>query len=77
MFKPFTMEDIKEYAKKMGYAEEDIEIEEYDDYNYETGETKKWYDVSFGREWTETWTWYFCESLEGYAEDYFHEIVED
>ena len=45
MFKPFTLEDVKEYAVKMGYSKEDVEIIDHEDY----------YSVFFGNEYTEFW----------------------
>lgn len=66
MFKPFTLEDVKEYAVKMGYSKEDVEIIDHEDY----------YSVFFGNECTEFWEWEF-EDLDSVATDYYHEIVED
>jgi hypothetical protein len=66
MFKPFTLEDVKEYAVKMGYEVEDIEIQE------DGGE----YEVSFGHEYTEVWVWTF-DDLEDVATDYEHAVWDD
>ena len=67
MFKNYTLKDIYEYAEKMGYAQEDVEIEPCE---YLDGTTD--YTVWFGLEYTETWTWTFEGDLEGYATDYEH-----
>lgn len=55
MFHYFTLEEVYEYAVRMGYGRESVEIT-YDDYD-------RVYMVEFGREYTESWYWEF-ESLE-------------
>ena len=66
-FHYFTLEEVYQYAEKMGYSREDVEIECYDEDGY---------DVSFGREDTEIWSWDF-EDLTQPAVDYEHLIWED
>ena len=67
MFRPYTLKDVYAYAEKMGYAQEDVEIEpcEYLDGTVD-------YTVWFGWEYTETWSWTFEGDLKGYATDYIH-----
>ena len=67
MFKPFTLEDVYQYAEKMGYTREDVTIGE---------EIYGTIDVDFGSEYTEVWTWTF-ETLDGYAIDYDHIVWGD
>ena len=66
-FHYFTLEEVYQYAEKMGYSREDVEIECYDEDGY---------DVSFGREDTEIWSWDF-ENLTQPAVDYEYLIWED
>ena len=63
----FTLEEVYQYAEKMGYSREDVAIECYDEDEYE---------VSFGHEYTEVWSWDF-EDLDGQAIDYDHVTWED
>jgi hypothetical protein len=61
----------------MGYAKEDVEVEEFMGYDYD--EDKEFvlsYTVSFGHEYTEMWVWQF-DSLEEPAVDYDHLVWED
>lgn len=68
MFHYFTLPEVYDYAAKMGYSKEDVEIRfsEYD---------KVW-EVSFGQEYTEAWFWEF-ESLDAPATWYEHREWED
>ena len=66
-FHYFTLEEVYQYAEKMGYSPKDVEIECYDENGYE---------VSFGREDTEEKSW-DCEDLTQPAIDYDHLIWED
>lgn len=72
MFRPYTLEDIYAYAEKMGYAQDDVEIEPYE---YSDGTII--YNVWFGVEYTETWSWTFEGNLEGYATEYEHDKCDD
>ena len=78
MFKPFTFEEVVEYAKSLGYSREDIEIKKVCvEYDYDIDEEVGWeYQVSFGYEYTEVWSWTF-EDLDSEAIDYDHSIWED
>ena len=67
MFHYYTIKEIYEYAEKMGYKSEDVKIERDEDNKYE---------VSFGYDYTETWTWYF-DSLDAPATDYEHAVWKD
>lgn len=60
-----TIEEIKEYAKTLGYDEE-LDILDCDDY----------YEVSFGHEYTQMWVWYF-DDLDGQSSDFDHLVWED
>jgi len=66
-FHYFTLEEVYQYAEKMGYSREDVAIECYDEDEYE---------VSFGHEYTEMWVWTF-EDLDEQAIDYDHLTWED
>ena len=66
-FHYFTLEEVYQYAEKMGYSREDVAIECYD---------KDEYEVSFGHEYTEMWVWTF-EDLIQPAIDYDHLTWED
>lgn len=66
MFRPYTMEDVRAYAVRMGYTAEDVIVEDYGDE----------YRVSFGREYTETWEWRF-DDLDGFATEYDHCVWDD
>ena len=66
-FHYFTLEEVYQYAEKMGYSREDVAIERYDEDEYE---------VSFGHEYTEMWVWTF-EDLDEQAIDYDHLTWED
>lgn len=63
----FTLEEVYQYAEKMGYSREDVAVECYDEDEYE---------VSFGHEYTEMWVWTF-EDLTQPAVDYEHITWED
>lgn len=75
-FHYFTLEEVYQYAEKMGYSREDVEIEE--DYSYYEDDLKvlEGYEVSFGHEYTEMWSWYF-EDLTQPATEYDHLVWED
>lgn len=68
MFHYFTLPEVYDYAAKMGYSKEDVEIQfsEYDEV----------WEVSFGHEYTEVWFWEF-ESLDAPATWYEHQEWED
>ena len=66
-FHYFTLEEVYQYAEKMGYSREDVAIECYDEDEYE---------VCFGHEYSEIWTWDF-EDLTQPAIDYDHLTWED
>lgn len=68
MFHYFTLAEVYEYAARMGYDREAVEIT-YDEYDGV-------YMVEFGREYTEAWYWEF-ESLEAPAVYYEHREWED
>lgn len=73
----FTLEEVYQYAEKLGYSREDVEIEEIMGYDYdEEKEFFEYYVVSFGHEYTEVWAWYF-DSLEETATDYDHDVCEE
>lgn len=78
MFKPFTFEEVVKYAESLGYSREDIEIKKVCiEYDYDLDEEIGWeYQVSFGHEYTEVWSWTF-EDLDSEAIDYDHLIWED
>lgn len=77
MFKPFTFEEVVKYAESLGYSREDIEIEEDYSYHYEDDlEVLEGYEVSFGHECTEVWSWYF-KDLAQPATEYDHLVWED
>ena len=76
-FHYFTLEEVYKYAEQMGYSREDVEIKEYYFYSYEDGsKTLEGYEVFFGHECTEMWSWYF-EDLTQPATDYDHLTWED
>ena len=66
MFKPFTFEEVVAYAESLGYTRDCIEVKKYDSE----------YEVSFGHEYTEIWSWTF-ENLNEKAVDYEHITWED
>ena len=68
MFHYFTLPEIYEYAAKMGYTKEQVEIQ-FCDYD------ETW-EVSFGYEYTEVWRWEF-ESLDAPATWYERLVWED
>lgn len=78
MFHYFTLEEVYEYAERMGYAREDVEIERVCvEYDWNQMKEVAWdYEVSFGHEGTEVWVWTF-EDLEGVSVDYEHGVWED
>lgn len=76
-FHYFTLEEVYEYAERMGYTREQVEIEEDYSYSYDDDlEILEGYEVSFGHEYTEVWSWYF-KDLEQPATDYDHLVWED
>ena len=78
MFHYFTLEEVYDYAERLGYAREDVEIRrECAEYDYELEEEVDWqYEVSFGHEYTEVWFWVF-DDLSEPARDYEHAVWED
>lgn len=78
MMKAFSLEEVYEYAEKMGYSREDVNIEKVCcQYDYDLEEEVDWdYEVSFGHIYSEYWSWSF-KDLDGVAFDYEHEVVED
>ena len=76
-FQFFTLEEVYQYAEKKGFTREHVDVEEVYGYDYDDDlEILEGYDVSFGHECTETWSWYF-EDLSQPAVDYDHEVWED
>ena len=77
-FHYFTLEEVYQYAEKMGYSQEDIEITRIcSEYDYDLDCEVAWdYEVSFGHEYTEMWFWTF-EDLTQPAIDYDHLTWED
>jgi hypothetical protein len=76
-FHYFTLEEVYQYAEKMGYSREDVEILEDSSYDYDNDlEILEGYEVSFGHECTEMWSWYF-EDLTQPATEYDHLTWED
>ena len=78
MFEYFTLEQVYEYAERLGYGREDVEVERYcSEYDWDLEQEVAWeYQVSFGHECTEAWVWTF-EDLEEQATDYEHMVWED
>lgn len=74
----FTLKEVKEFAATKGYTEEEIEIKKYcSEYDWDSDLEIAWdYEVSFGHEYTEVWSWTF-EDLDGTAIDYEHMVWED
>ena len=70
MFHYFTLEEVYAYAEKKGFKREDVEIEKIDGEVHGT-----YYEVSFGSQWYQLWTWEF-ESLNQPAVDYYYEECE-
>lgn len=76
-FHYFTLEEVYKYAEEMGYFREDVEIEADSSYDYDNDlEILEGYEVSFGHEYTEMWSWYF-EDLTQPATEYDHLTWED
>lgn len=77
-FHYFTLEEVYEYAERMGFSHEDVKVQRVCcEYDWESEQELDWeYWVSFGHEYTETWEWTF-DDLEQPAVDYVHEVVED
>ena len=77
MFHYYTLEEVYNYAEKLGYSREDVEIVKELGYDYDKEEEiLLGYEVGFGHEYTETWVWEF-ENLDECAIDYEHMIWED
>lgn len=78
MFEYFTLEQVYEYAERLGYEREDVEVEQYcSEYDYDLDQEVAWeYQVSFGHMYVEAWVWTF-EDLEAQATDYEHIVWED
>ena len=70
MFHYFTLEEVYAYAEKKGFKREDVEIEKIDGEVHGT-----YYEVSFGSQWYQLWTWEF-ERLDRPAVDYYYEECE-
>ena len=68
MFHYFTLPEVYDYAAKMGYTPDDVEITFHEEDGY--------YDVSFGHEYTEMWCWEF-DALDAPAVAYDHMVWED
>lgn len=77
--KYFTMKEIYNFANKLGYSADQIEIDEilYWDYDKNEPMNEKDYTVSFGNKYIENWVWTFENDLNGRATDYQHNIIED
>jgi hypothetical protein len=76
------MKEIYDFANKLGYSKDQIEIDEiiYWDYDEDPNGKpmdEKDYTVSFGNDYTENWVWTFENNLNGRAVDYQHNIIED
>ena len=78
MFEYFTLEQVYEYAERLGYGREDVDVERVCvEYDYDLEQEVAWeYQVSFGHEYTEAWVWTF-EDLAEPATDYNHLVWED
>lgn len=78
MFAYFTLEQVYDYAERMGCPREDIEIKETVlDLDYEEDQELEWgYEVSFGHEYTEMWIWGF-KNLEEPSVTYEHAVWDD
>ena len=77
MFHYYTLEEVYNYAEKLGYSREDVEIVKELGYDYDKEEEiLLGYEVRFGYEDTEVWAWEF-ESLDECAIDYEHMVWED
>lgn len=78
MFHHYTLEEVYDYAVRMGYDREDVEVERMCvEYDYDLDHEVAWeYQVSFGHEGTEMWVWSF-EDLDEQAYDYEHQVWED
>lgn len=78
MFHYFDLEEVYDYAEQMGYSREDVEVERVCvEYDYDLEEEVAWgYEVSFGHEYSEVWSWEF-EDLSQPAVDYDHSVWED
>ena len=74
-FHYFTLEEVYEYAERLGYTRDDVVIErQCCEYDWDLDKEVAWdYEVSFGHEYTELWVWTF-ENLEQPATDYEHVI---
>ena len=68
MFHYYTLPEVYDYAVKMGYTHDDVEITFHEEDGY--------YDVSFGREYTEMWYWEF-DDLDAPSTVYEHMLWED
>ncbi len=77
MFHYYSLEEVYEYAERLGYSREDVEIVEQLGYDYEEEHDILFgYEVSFGHEYTQMWVWQF-DSLDAPAVDYSHIVWED
>lgn len=77
-FHYFSLEEVYQYAESKGYSREDVSIERVcTEYDYDLDQEVAWeYEVSFGHEYSEMWSWSF-ESLDQVAWDYDHSVWED
>lgn len=77
MFHYFSLEEVYQYAERLGYDREDVEVRQDFGYDYDKEEEfPDGYEVSFGHEDSEMWVWEF-DSLEEPAWDYEHIVWED
>jgi len=76
-FHYFVLEEVYQYAERMGYSRESVDVEPVYGYDYDAEEEfLEGYDVSFGHEYSEAWSWFF-EDLSQPAVDYDHLVWED
>ena len=76
--KLYSLKQIYKYAEKLGFSADEIEIrKDCVEYDYEKNEEVAFeYEVFFGHEYTEVWSWTF-ENLEEKAIDFDHIVWED
>lgn len=78
MYRHFTLKEVYEYAERLGYACEDVEVYKVcTEYDYELEQEVDWqYEVYFGHRYDEEWLWVF-DDLDQPARDYIHSFGED
>ena len=76
-FHYFDLEEVYQYAERLGYSREDVGVEAQYGYDDDTDQQYlEGYEVCFGHEYSEIWSWFF-EDLEQPAIDYDHLTWED